>query len=83
MTLFTGVLSIRVTEYEDLAPKRMVQDNVGSPKSQVLAALAATRVTIFENNQRRHDRKARYWTISLWSLVVGLGLSTVVLLLQT
>ncbi|MFK4107129.1 hypothetical protein [Streptomyces sp. NPDC002176] len=89
VTLLAGVLSIRVSGYEDLEPKRMVQDNVNSPESRVLAAMVATRVTIFEDNRKRHDRKARYWTVSRWSLVagrwslvVGLGLSTVALLLQ-
>ncbi|MFF2411414.1 hypothetical protein [Streptomyces sp. NPDC058092] len=57
-----------------------VLDYVRSPKSQ---ALAATRASIFEKNKRRHELKARYWAVSLWSLVGGLGLSTVALLLHT
>jgi hypothetical protein len=83
VTLLTGVQTIRVAEHKDLEPRVMLADNVRSPKSQALAALAATRASIFEKNQRRHELKARYWAVSLWSLVVGLGLSTVALLLHT
>lgn len=61
----------------------MVAGHVRSPTSQALAALAATRVSIYEKNKRRHELKARCWAVSLWSLVVGLGLSTVALVLHT
>ncbi|MER6405953.1 hypothetical protein ABT269_20945 [Streptomyces viridosporus] len=83
ITLLTGVQTIRVAEHKDLEPRPMLVDHVRSPKSQVLAALAATRASIYEKNKRRHELKARYWAVSLWSLVAGLGLSTAALLLHT
>ncbi|MGP3991799.1 hypothetical protein [Streptomyces sp. 3N207] len=75
--------TIRVAERKDLEPCPMLAAHVRSAKSQVLAELAATRASIFERNKRRHELKARYWAVSLWSLAVGLGLSTVALLLHT
>lgn len=83
VTLLTGVQTIRVTEHKDLELRPMLNAHVRLPKYQVLAQLAASRAAIFEENQRRHELKARYWSVSLWSLVVGLGLSTVALLLHT
>ncbi|MGA5291673.1 hypothetical protein [Streptomyces pseudogriseolus] len=83
VTLLAGVQTIRVAEHKDLEPRPMLVAYARSPKSQVLAELAASRATIFEKNKRRHELKARYWAVSLWSLVVGLGLSTVALLLHT
>ncbi|WP_256096503.1 hypothetical protein [Streptomyces sp. LUP30] len=83
ITLLAGVQTMRVAEHKDLEPRVILTDNVGFPKSQALAALAATRASIFEENQRRHEMKARYWAVSLSTLVVGLGLSTVALLLHT
>lgn len=83
ITLLTGVQAIRVAEHKDLEPRPMLVAHVRSPKSQVLAELAATRASIFEKNKRRHELKARYWAVSLWSLLAGLGLSTVALLLHT
>ncbi|MEV5432559.1 hypothetical protein [Streptomyces sp. NPDC052701] len=75
--------TIRVAEHKDLEPRPMLAAHVRSANSQVLAQLAATRASIFEKNKRRHELKARYWAVGLWSLVVGLGLSTVALLLRT
>ncbi|MFE7713149.1 hypothetical protein ACFU6I_47235 [Streptomyces sp. NPDC057486] len=83
VTLLTGVQTIRVAEHKDLEPRPMIVAHVRSPKSQVMIELAASRASIFEMNKRRHELKARYWAVSLWSLVGGLGLSTVALLLQT
>ncbi|MGW7109304.1 hypothetical protein ACWGHU_24415 [Streptomyces xanthophaeus] len=83
VTLLTGVETIRVAEHKDLEPRPMLAAHVRSPKGQALAALAASRASIFEENKRRHEQKARYWVVSLWSLVLGLGLSTVALLLHT
>lgn len=83
VTLLAGVQTIRVAEHKDLEPRPMLADHVRSPKSQVLTALAATRASIYEKNKRRHELKARYWAVSLWSLVAGLALSTVALLLHT
>jgi hypothetical protein len=83
VTLLTGVQTIRVAEHKDLEPRPMLVAHVRSSKGQALIELAASRVSIFEKNKRRHELKARYWAVSLWSLVMGLGLSTVALLLHT
>ncbi|MBT2511586.1 hypothetical protein J7I98_38570 [Streptomyces sp. ISL-98] len=82
VTLLTGVQTIRVAEHKDLELSPMLVAYVRSPKSRVLAELAASRALVFEKNKRRHELKARYWVVSLWSLVVGLGLATVALLLH-
>ncbi|MFE1909531.1 hypothetical protein ACFW96_38615 [Streptomyces gardneri] len=83
VTLLTGVLAMRVAKHQDLEPRPMLAAHVRSAKGQVLAELAATRASIFEKNKEIHDRKAWLWTASLWSMAVGLGLSTVALLLHT
>ncbi|MET7636782.1 hypothetical protein ACWCW2_41540 [Streptomyces sp. NPDC001773] len=83
VSLIMGALSIRVAEYKDLEPREMIEAHVGLPKSQVLIALAASRTSIFEANKRRHEGKARFWAASLWTLALGLVLSTVALLLHT
>jgi hypothetical protein len=83
VALLAGVQTFRVAEYKDLPPRPLVVNYVRLPKSRALIRLASSRVSLFEENQRRHEQKARYWTASLWSLVVGLGLSTVALLLHT
>jgi soluble lytic murein transglycosylase-like protein len=83
VTLLTGVRTIRVAEHKDLEPRPMIAAHVALPKSHALAALTASRASIFEKNEERHEKKARYWAGSLWSLVLGLGLSTVSLLLHT
>ncbi|MBZ6107956.1 hypothetical protein KVH20_37110 [Streptomyces olivaceus] len=83
VTLLTGVQTIRVAEHKELELRPMLAAHVRSPKSRVLAELAATRASIFEQNKRRHECMARYWTVSLWSLIAGLSLSTAALLLHT
>ncbi|MGW6263330.1 hypothetical protein [Streptomyces sp. NPDC055085] len=83
VALLAGVWTIRVAEHRDLEPRPMLAAYVGLPKSRVVAALAASRATVFEENQRLHEKKACYWAVSLYSLIVGLGLSTVALLLHT
>ncbi len=43
-------------------------------RAQVLGAMAATRVEVFESNARRHLRKVRIWWLSLASLATGMTL---------
>ncbi|MER5524847.1 hypothetical protein ABT075_09585 [Streptomyces sp. NPDC002677] len=83
VSLLTGVQTFRVAEYKDLEPRPLVVNYVHLTKALALIRLASSRASLFEENQRRHQKKARYWTLSLWSLIVGLGLSTVALLLHT
>lgn len=83
VSLLAGVQTIRVAEHKDLEPRPLLVKYAQLPKSLALIRLTASRASIFEKNKLRHELKARYWTASLWSLVVGLGLSTVALLLHT
>lgn len=83
LSLLAGVQTFRVAPHKDLQPRPMIVEYVRSPKARVLIELAASRVSIFEANSKRHDQKIWYWTISLWSLALGLGLSTAALLLHT
>ncbi|GAA3885511.1 hypothetical protein GCM10022207_61070 [Streptomyces lannensis] len=80
LALLAGVQTFRVADHKDLEPRPILVTHARSPKSKVLIELAATRTSIFEENKRRHQQKAQYWTASLWLLVLGLGLSTVALL---
>lgn len=78
-----GLLAFRIADYEDLKPREVLDHNGRGPKGKPLMELAATRVRIFEKNARKLDRKAMYWTIGLWGVVIGLVLSTVSLVLHT
>ncbi|MFC4612550.1 hypothetical protein ACFO9E_33100 [Streptomyces maoxianensis] len=83
IALAAGVETFRVADHKDLEPRPTLDSHARSPKGRVLIELAATRVSIFEENQQRHQRKAKCWTVSLWSLTVGLVLSTAALVLHT
>ncbi|MBT2511336.1 hypothetical protein J7I98_37085 [Streptomyces sp. ISL-98] len=83
VSLLAGVQAFRVAEYKDLEPRPLVVNYVRLPKGLALIRLAASRASLFEENQRRQQKKARYWLVSLWSLIVGLVLSTVALLVHT
>ncbi|MFH9016678.1 hypothetical protein ACH4C6_36095 [Streptomyces sp. NPDC017943] len=72
-----------MAEYKDLEPRHLVVSYVRLPKELALIRLASSRASLFEENERRHQKKARYWWVSLGALIVGLGLSTVALLLHT
>lgn len=83
ISLLAGVQTFRVAEYKDLEPRHLVVSYARLSKELALIRLASSRASLFEENQRRHQKKARYWSVSLGSLIVGLGLSTVALLLHT
>lgn len=83
ISLLAGVQTFRVSEYKDLEPRHLVVSYARLPKGLALIRLASSRASLFEENQRRHQKKARCWLVSLGSLIVGLGLSTVALLLHT
>ena len=80
VSLVAGVHTFRVAEYKDLEPRHLVVSYVRLPKELALIRLASSRASLFEENERRHQKKARYWWVSRGSLIVGLGLSTVALL---
>lgn len=83
ISLLAGVQTFRVAEYKDLEPRHLVVSYARLSKELALIRLASSRASLFEENQRRHQKKAGYWLVSLGSLIVGLGLSTVALLLHT
>lgn len=67
-----GIWAYAVRLYQDVpSPRHLFNKYLAQPKSETLAALAATRVQAFENNAAKYKRKARRWQISLISLVVG------------
>ncbi|WP_217554048.1 hypothetical protein [Streptomyces sp. GbtcB6] len=82
LALAAGMQTIRVADHRDLEPRPMLDAYAASPKNQVLAALTAARVVIFERNQERERQKAKWWTTSLWSLAAGLVLSTAALVMH-
>jgi hypothetical protein len=70
-----GIWTYAVRLYQDVPePRRLFTDYLPKSRAQILAALAATRVSAFENNVPKHARKARRWWISLGSLVIGMTL---------
>jgi hypothetical protein len=72
VALLLGVLAYGVGSYGDVPnPRRLFNGYATRPKAQVLAALAAQRVRVFEANARRHERKARFWRSSLACLAAG------------
>jgi len=83
VALAAGALTVRVADHEDLEPREMLETYARSPKAQALVSLAASRVDIYEKNHKRHNRKALFWSVSLWSAAVGLLFSTAALVLHT
>jgi hypothetical protein len=70
-----GIWAYAVRFYQDVPePRQLFNGYLSRPKAEVLAALAATRVEVFESNERKHVRKVRRWQISVVSLVVGVAL---------
>src|ERR1700735_3700036 len=53
------------------APRTLFEKYLMRPKSDVLAAISATRVAVFEKNVARHRRKAQVWRLSLAALLAG------------
>ncbi|WP_406452712.1 hypothetical protein OH768_11550 [Streptomyces sp. NBC_01622] len=82
LALAAGMQTFRVADHRDLEARPLLDAHAGLLKGQALAALAAARVVIFERNQERERQKAKLWGISLWSLVVGLVLSTAALVMH-
>lgn len=67
-----GIWAYAVRIYQDVPePRRLLTGYLSKPRAQVLAVLAATRVTAFEANARKHTRKVRLWWISLSCLGIG------------
>jgi hypothetical protein len=70
-----GIWTYAVRLYHDVPePRRLFTDYLPKSRAQILATLAATRVSAFENNVPKNARKARRWWISLGSLVIGMTL---------
>lgn len=70
-----GLWAYAIRLYRDVPdPRQLFTEYLVSPKAQVLAAIAATRVQAFESNARLHVSKAQRWQISVVSLVAGVVL---------
>lgn len=67
-----GIWAYAVRMYQDVPePRQLFNSYLARSKAQTLAALAATRVEVFESNEQKHARKARRWWLSVACLVVG------------
>lgn len=67
-----GIWAYAVRLYLDVpTPRHLFYDYLARSKAETLAALAATRVEVFESNASKYARKANRWLISLISLVLG------------
>ncbi|MGK5499930.1 hypothetical protein [Streptomyces sp. URMC 125] len=77
-----GISIFNLAEYEDIEPRKVLDDCGRSSKGVALMALAATRVGMFEKNGKVHTRKTRRWTVSLVAVVIGICLSTVAIVLH-
>ncbi|MFD4949030.1 hypothetical protein ACFWNT_42695 [Streptomyces sp. NPDC058409] len=72
-----GISIFSLAKYEDIEPRALLESHGRDEKPTTLIALAATRVTMFENNRSVHARKTRRWAVSLTAIAVGICLSTV------
>jgi hypothetical protein len=71
-----GIWGYAVRLYQDVPePRRLFAEYLIKTRAQTLAALAATRVSAFEENVPKHGRKARLWWISFGSLGIGMVLT--------
>lgn len=78
-----GISVFNLAEYEDIKPREVLDTYGRSLKGATLGALAATRVGMFEKNDRLHQRKTKRWTVALAAVAAGICLSTVSLVLHT
>jgi hypothetical protein len=70
-----GIWAAAVRLYQDVPdPRWLFNRYLARSKADVLAALAATRVEVFESNASKHQRKATRWWISLACLAAGMTL---------
>lgn len=76
LAFIAGVYAYALARYEDVpAPRKLVEGHVTQTESATLAALIATRVSVFEANKGRYRRKVVSWWISLVALALGLVVS--------
>jgi hypothetical protein len=67
-----GIWAYAVGTYQDVPePRHLLNEYATRTKTSALAALAATRVEVFESNAPKHERKAARWQISLAALMAG------------
>jgi hypothetical protein len=77
---FFGIWAYSVRLVSDVPePRRLFSQYLARPRSQTLAALAATRVQAFEANTGSHSSKARRWWISLCFVSAGMVLMVLAL----
>lgn len=74
-SVIAGVLAYAVQLRHDVPePRRLLNYYLPMPRTQTLAALAATRVTAFEGNARKNASKGRRWWISVACTGAGMVL---------
>jgi hypothetical protein len=79
-----GLWAYAVGTYQDVPDPRWIFDRyAASPRSEALAALAATRVEAFECNARQQKTKIRRWWVSLTALMIGIVLMVASVLAHT
>jgi hypothetical protein len=67
-----GIWAYTVRLYRDVpAPRSLFAGYFDRSKAETLAALAATRVSAFEDNAPKYRHKVRRWLISLTCLAAG------------
>lgn len=75
LTVAFGIWAYAVRLYQDVPdPRQLFDSYYMQPKTQVLAALAATRVEAYESNADKHASKARRWWLCVFSLIVSIML---------
>ncbi|MGO8956053.1 MAG: hypothetical protein ACLQFR_01555 [Streptosporangiaceae bacterium] len=71
----SGIAASAVRRHQDVpAPRTLLTKYVTRSRAQALAALAATRVEVFESNARGNTSKTRWWRISLGCIAIGMTL---------
>jgi Ca2+/Na+ antiporter len=79
-----GIWAYAVSSHDDAPdPRKLFNGYMMRSKADTLAAVAATRVIIFERNAPKHKRKARAWQISLVALAIGTTLMLISIVVQT
>jgi uncharacterized membrane protein len=77
-----GVAALAVWNFREIEPRPLLR-YANRSAAATYAALMATRVQVFDTNQRRQKRKARQWWLSLAAVLAGTILMVSAILVQT
>jgi hypothetical protein len=80
ISFISAVGSITLTKYKDFSLKKLFDEYVLEPKSEILGRLFSLKVEVFEYNALKYHRKALLWWLSLLSFALGLLTSIIALL---